>query len=48
MHDAKGLQLWNWRLPKKIRTIEASSNFAFTPDGQTLLTWHNYSQQVWR
>lgn len=48
MHDARGLQLWNWRSPKKIRTIEASSNFAFTPDGQTLLTSRDYSQEVWR
>jgi WD40 repeat protein len=48
MHDGKELQLWNWRSPQKIRTIEANSDFVFTPDGQTLLTSRNYSQQVWR
>jgi WD40 repeat protein len=49
MHDgSRGLQLWNWRLPKKIRTMEATPNFTFSPDGQTLLTSHMHSLQVWR
>jgi WD40 repeat protein len=48
MHDSRGIQLWNWRLPKKIRTIAGDSNFTFTADGQTLLTRHNNSLEVWR
>jgi WD40 repeat protein len=49
MHDgSRGLQLWNWRLQKKIRTMEATPNFTFSPDGQTLLTSHMHSLQVWR
>jgi WD40 repeat protein len=48
MHDGRGIQLWNWRLPKKIRMIEGDSSFTFTPDGQTLLSRHNNSLEVWR
>ncbi|MBW4548217.1 MAG: WD40 repeat domain-containing protein [Symplocastrum torsivum CPER-KK1] len=49
MHDgSRGLQVWNWRLPKKIRTIEVNSNFSFTPDGQSLIAGHNYAIEVWR
>jgi WD40 repeat protein len=49
MHDgSKGLQVWNWRLPKKIRTIEVNSNFTFAPDGQSLTAGHNHSIEVWR
>ncbi len=48
MHDGRGIQLWNWRLPQKIRTIEGDYNFTFTPDGKALLTRHNNSLEVWR
>jgi WD40 repeat protein len=49
MHDgSRGLQVWNWRLPKKIRTIEVNSNFTFAPDGQSLIAEHNYAIEVWR
>jgi WD40 repeat protein len=48
MHDGRGIQLWNWRLPQKIRTIEGSPHFTFAPNGQTLLAAHNYRLEVWR
>jgi len=48
MHGSGGLQLWNWRLPKKIRTIEVNADFTFAPDGQSLIAGHNHSIEVWR
>ncbi|NEQ18640.1 MAG: hypothetical protein F6K28_00505 [Microcoleus sp. SIO2G3] len=49
MHDSSGgLQVWNWRLPQKILTLEVNSDFSFTPDGQSLIAGHNYAIEVWR
>lgn len=48
MHEGGKLQLWNWRLPEKIRTIETNANFTFAPDGQTLLADRENSLQIWR
>lgn len=43
-------ELWNWRLPKKMMTLERDPNSIVTPDGKTLINVDakNYAIEIWR
>lgn len=43
-------ELWNWRLPKKMMTLDRDPNSIVTPDGKTLINVNakNYAIEIWR